>query len=203
MTGKIDKYEWIDLGSSYVPSEISCAGMTQPLSLSSIFPVTSLTSDFPPHFITSLPSNFPSTPPPPPRCYLPFIASLLLSLSTIHHPLTLLLSLSIPLPLHPSPTLPLPLPLSPSLPPPVLWGQLEHCTEITTARLANFSVYAEGLLAHHKKGHFRIPHIPSDVQGNAHIFFLILPSKKMRLFYETELKRRGVSAFSHYVPLHR
>ena len=23
MTGKIDKYEWIDLGSSYVPSEVS------------------------------------------------------------------------------------------------------------------------------------------------------------------------------------
>ena len=124
---------------------------------------------------------------------------------------TLLLLLLSPLTSLPSPccyitSLPSPSLSSPFLPPflpSVLWGQLEHCSEITTARLANFDVYANGLLPYHKSGLFRIPHVPTDVQGNAHIFFMILPSKKMRLFYETELKRRGVSAFSHYVPLHR
>ena len=25
MMGKVDKYHWVDIGSSYVPSEVSCA----------------------------------------------------------------------------------------------------------------------------------------------------------------------------------
>ena len=108
MTGKIDKYEWIDLGSSYVPSEISCAGMTQPLSLSSIFPVTSLTSDFPPHFITSLPSNFPSTPPPLPVATCP---------SLLHYYSPSPLSTTHSRYYSPSPSLSLSIPLQPSLSP--------------------------------------------------------------------------------------
>jgi len=109
MTGKIDKYEWVDLGSSYVPSEVSCA---------------------------------------------------------------------------------------------VLWGQLEHCTEITTTRVANFNAYADGLAKLYVKGTFRVPHVPAHCTTNAHIFFMVLPSKTLRLYFETELKKKGVSAFSHYVALH-
>jgi dTDP-4-amino-4,6-dideoxygalactose transaminase len=109
MAGKIDKYEWIDLGSSYVPSEVSCA---------------------------------------------------------------------------------------------ILWAQLEHSTEITAARLANFHTYSAGLSNLHEEGAFRIPRIPKDCQNNAHIFYLLFSSKELRIFFETELKRKGISAFSHYVPLH-
>ena len=109
MAGKIDKYEWIDLGSSYVPSEVSCA---------------------------------------------------------------------------------------------ILWAQLEHSTEITSARRANFHTYSEGLSELHEEGVFRIPKVPKDCETNAHIFSLLLPTSDLRIFFELELKRRGVSAFSHYVPLH-
>ena len=109
MTGKIDKYEWVDLGSSYVPSEVSCA---------------------------------------------------------------------------------------------VLWGQLEHCSEITAARLANFHTYADGLAKMYVKGTFRVPHVPVDCETNAHIFFTVFPTRTLRDYYERELKKKGVSAFSHYVPLH-
>lgn len=109
MAGRIDKYEWIDLGSSYVPSEVSCA---------------------------------------------------------------------------------------------ILWAQLEHSAEITAARLANFHTYLEGLSSLHDSGRFRIPCIPSHCGTNAHVFSLLLPTTAHRVFFETEMKRRGVSAFSHYVPLH-
>lgn len=109
MAGRIDKYEWIDMGSSYVPSEVSCA---------------------------------------------------------------------------------------------ILWAQLEHSAEITSARLANFHTYLEGLSSLHDSGRFRIPCIPSHCGTNAHVFSLLLPTKEERVFFETEMKRRGVSAFSHYVPLH-
>lgn len=108
MAGKIDKYEWIDLGSSYVPSEVSCA---------------------------------------------------------------------------------------------ILWAQLEHSAEITAARISNFNTYHNGLSELHGK-HLRIPCVPPECVTNAHIFSLLLPNKDLRGFFETEMKRRGVSAFSHYVPLH-
>ena len=109
MAGKIDKYEWIDMGSSYVPSEVSCA---------------------------------------------------------------------------------------------ILWAQLEHSTEITSARLANFNTYSKGLLELHNEGLVRIPQIPEYCLNNAHIFSLLLPNKEIKKFFEVELKAKGVSAFSHYVPLH-
>ena len=108
MAGKIDKYEWIDLGSSYVPSEVSCA---------------------------------------------------------------------------------------------ILWAQLEHSAEITAARISNFNTYHDGLSVMHGK-HFRIPCVPLQCVTNAHIFSLLLPNKESRDFFEIEMKKRGVSAFSHYVPLH-
>ena len=91
MAGKIDKYEWIDLGSSYVPSEVSCA---------------------------------------------------------------------------------------------ILWAQLEHSTEITSARLANFHTYLDGLKELDGLGTFQIPKVPINCMTNAHIFSLLLPTKELKLFYE-------------------
>jgi len=109
MQGKIDKYEWVDLGSSYVPSEISCA---------------------------------------------------------------------------------------------VLLAQLEQCQEITAARLFNFHLYKNGLKGLEDRGVLRTPSLSPHNQHNGHIFFIILPSTEKRIFFENQLKKRGISAFSHYVPLH-
>ena len=52
------------------------------------------------------------------------------------------------------------------------------------------------------KGYFRIPSVPSHMINNAHIFYIILPAKEMRLAVETQMKERGIAVFSHYVPLH-
>lgn len=109
MIGKIDKYEWIDIGSSYVPNEVSCA---------------------------------------------------------------------------------------------ILWAQLEVCDEIHVRRRANYQMYMHGLADLAAKGIIEIPVIPNDVEGNAHIFFIICPSPEKKLFFEKGLKSKGISAFSHYVPLH-
>ena len=109
MMGKIDKYHWVDLGSSYVPNELSCS---------------------------------------------------------------------------------------------VLWAQLEQAHSISTRRRANFNVYLEGLAPLVAQGKFRIPVVPQDCETNAHIFYLLFPTVELRKHYETELKRRGVSAFTHYVALH-
>ncbi len=109
MMGKIDKYHWVDLGSSYVPNELSCA---------------------------------------------------------------------------------------------VLWAQLEEVHKIGSHRLANFNTYLHGLQDLAQQGALRIPAIPQGCQSNAHIFFLLLKSEEVRKYYERELKKRGVAAYTHYVALH-
>jgi dTDP-4-amino-4,6-dideoxygalactose transaminase len=109
MMGKIDKYHWVDLGSSYVPNELSCA---------------------------------------------------------------------------------------------VLWAQLEQANSIGERRIANFNVYLNGLKELADAGAFRIPIIPEGCCTNAHIFYMLFASVGLRQYYEAELKKRGISAFTHYVALH-
>jgi len=109
MIGKIDKYEWIDIGSSYVPNEVSCA---------------------------------------------------------------------------------------------ILWAQIEVCDEIHVRRKANYQMYMHGLADLAAKGIIKIPVVPNEVEGNAHIFFIICPTPERKAIFEKGLKSKGISAFGHYVPLH-
>lgn len=110
MLGHINKYEWIDVGSSYVPSEVSCA---------------------------------------------------------------------------------------------ILWAQLENAHAITAKRKNHFlsiqrslqSLVQAGVLLSHSTE-------PAECKSNGHIFFLIFASASLRNIYEDGLRRRGISAFTHYVPLH-
>jgi len=109
MAGKIDKYEWVDVGSSYVPSEVSCA---------------------------------------------------------------------------------------------ILYAQLEKCESISESRLEKHRYYDQSLRPLADKGFFSIATIPSYCQHNGHIFFIVLADSHMRIIVEEHLKSRGITAFSHYVPLH-
>lgn len=109
LLGKIDKYEWIDVGSSYVPNEVSCA---------------------------------------------------------------------------------------------ILWAQLERCNEISTSRLANYEFYYKGLKNLDDSGFLKIPSVPDDCVHNAHIFYIILPTTELKNYIADGLKEKGISAFSHYIPLH-
>ncbi len=109
ITGKVDKYHWIDVGSSYVPSEVSCA---------------------------------------------------------------------------------------------VLYAQLEECVAITARRVQHFNTYTKYFAKWAERGSFSMPRIPDQCTTNAHIFFVLLRNEDDKLFYETELKKKGISAFAHYCPLH-
>lgn len=109
VTGKVDKYEWVDYGSSYVPNELSSA---------------------------------------------------------------------------------------------VLWAQLEQCHEITARRVENFRAYSAAFADLVSAGRLAIPAVPEGCSTNGHIFFVILPSRELRDRMAAGLKRHGVTAFSHYVPLH-
>ena len=109
MSGQVDKYEWVDVGSSNVPSEISCA---------------------------------------------------------------------------------------------ILWAQLQECQSITARRKLNYRTYIDGIRAMAAKHGVSIPAEVPGCDSNAHIFYLVLPSRLARDEMQKRLKERDISAFSHYVPLH-
>lgn len=109
LAGKIDKYRWVDLGSSYLPSEITAA---------------------------------------------------------------------------------------------FLWGQMEVAESITKRRLALWATYHDALLDLERDGLLRRPMVPDDCQGNAHMYYILLPADRSRPKVMARLAARGIHVTSHYVPLH-
>ncbi|WP_029149126.1 dTDP-4-amino-4,6-dideoxygalactose transaminase [Methylophilus sp. 5] len=83
-----------------------------------------------------------------------------------------------------------------------LWAQLEQANQITENRLVSWNKYYEQLsyLATQKK--FELPIVPEHCQHNGHMFYLKTQSLVQRTELLSHLKREGVNAVFHYVPLH-
>ena len=82
-----------------------------------------------------------------------------------------------------------------------LWAQLEQAHEITAARLRLWTEYYEACAALTELGVTR-PTVPVDREHNAHLFYLLLPSRLEQAELLRDLKERGVIGVFHYVPLH-
>lgn len=83
-----------------------------------------------------------------------------------------------------------------------LWAQLEEADNITQERLQRWDFY-HGLLGElEAQGKLRRPLIPTDCQHNAHMYYVLLGPQFDRQTVLQELKRQGVGAVFHYVPLH-
>jgi dTDP-4-amino-4,6-dideoxygalactose transaminase len=83
-----------------------------------------------------------------------------------------------------------------------LLAQLEEAETITARRLAIWRRYHEAFAGLEKQGVVRRPVIPSACSHNAHMYYLLLPDLDRRSQLIAELKRVGVYAVFHYVPLH-
>ncbi|WP_017906541.1 dTDP-4-amino-4,6-dideoxygalactose transaminase [Pseudomonas asplenii] len=83
-----------------------------------------------------------------------------------------------------------------------LWAQLEEAQSITKRRLAAWDHYHIRLAALEEKGLVRRPVIPTDCQHNAHMYYVLLPPGVDRQILLNEMKRNGIYAVFHYVPLH-
>ena len=83
-----------------------------------------------------------------------------------------------------------------------LYAQLENLEEINEKRKAIFDFYYENLKELEDSGVFRLPIIPKECKTNYHIFYILLPSNKMRNSLMDQLKAEGIQATFHYVPLH-
>jgi dTDP-4-amino-4,6-dideoxygalactose transaminase len=83
-----------------------------------------------------------------------------------------------------------------------LWAQLEEAQRITRERMTIWQRYHETLapLEHH--GLLRRPIVPAECQHNGHLYYILLPPEVDRQSVLDELKRNGIYAVFHYIPLH-
>ncbi|NBD26693.1 dTDP-4-amino-4,6-dideoxygalactose transaminase [Paenibacillus glycinis] len=83
-----------------------------------------------------------------------------------------------------------------------LWSQLEVADEINHVRLARWRQYYEALLPLEHDGLIELPYIPMDCIHNAHMFYLKVANESVQSGLINHLKKMGITAVFHYVPLH-
>ena len=83
-----------------------------------------------------------------------------------------------------------------------LWAQMEASDDITQRRLLIWNVYHQAFQDLEGAGKLRRPIVPLGCENNAHMYYLLLPDLEKRTEFIEKLKKKGISAVFHYVPLH-
>jgi dTDP-4-amino-4,6-dideoxygalactose transaminase len=83
-----------------------------------------------------------------------------------------------------------------------LLAQIEQADEIINMRKHIFSEYQNNLQSFAEQYELQLPFIPQNCEHNAHIFYILLPNKKIRDNLLGHLKNKSINALTHYVPLH-
>ena len=83
-----------------------------------------------------------------------------------------------------------------------LWGNLEKADEINQNRLNSWQKYYDGLKELENKGFIELPKIPDGCVQNAHMFYIKVKDLEERTALLDYLKKNGIYAVFHYVPLH-
>jgi dTDP-4-amino-4,6-dideoxygalactose transaminase len=84
-----------------------------------------------------------------------------------------------------------------------LYAQLEVRERILATRGELWKRYDEQLRGWIEDHGVRLPSVPSHCSQSYHIYYLILPSLKVRQDLIAHLQREKITAVFHYVPLHR
>ena len=83
-----------------------------------------------------------------------------------------------------------------------LWAQLQAAQQLTARRMAIWERYHGAFAPLEAKGLARRPIIPAHCTHNAHMYYLLLPTAEIRRRVLADLKKAGIGAVFHYVPLH-
>jgi dTDP-4-amino-4,6-dideoxygalactose transaminase len=83
-----------------------------------------------------------------------------------------------------------------------LWAQFEQAQRITDQRIAIWQRYHEMLAPLEARGLLRRPIVPAHCQHNGHLYYTLLSPELDRQFVLNELRKNGIYAVFHYVPLH-
>ena len=83
-----------------------------------------------------------------------------------------------------------------------LAAQLDQADQIHARRMAIWDRYHAWAEPHERQGILRRPIIPAHCTHNAHMYYLLLPSMEARTHFIATLKKHGIGAVFHYIPLH-
>lgn len=83
-----------------------------------------------------------------------------------------------------------------------LYAQLQQVERIKKNRLKSWNIYYRNLQILEKNGFIELPFIPSKCQHNGHIFYLKAKDLRERDILINFLKKHGIHAIFHYIPLH-
>lgn len=83
-----------------------------------------------------------------------------------------------------------------------LYAQMEHVDQIMAGRKLIYDQYAEGLQILRDKGYIQLPYVPDYCYSNYHLFYIVTGSLEERKDLARFLRKKGILAVFHYVPLH-
>lgn len=83
-----------------------------------------------------------------------------------------------------------------------LWAQLEEADAVNERRLEAWNQYYEELKPLEDAGKIELEKIPEGCIHNAHMFYVKVKDLKQRTDVLAYLKRQGIHAVFHYIPLH-
>jgi len=83
-----------------------------------------------------------------------------------------------------------------------LWAQLEEATRITTQRMLLWERYHQAFADLEGREQLVRPTIPAEREHNAHMYYVLLANVEARTTFISGLRKKGIQAVSHYVPLH-
>lgn len=83
-----------------------------------------------------------------------------------------------------------------------LFGQLEKADQINKARHDVWNYYFNALQEVFKEGRVELPSIPGGCAANAHMFYIKVRDIDVRSKILDILKKQGIGAVFHYIPLH-
>jgi dTDP-4-amino-4,6-dideoxygalactose transaminase len=83
-----------------------------------------------------------------------------------------------------------------------LLAQLEVAEELTTRRRAIWERYHAAFADLEREGRVLRPATPAGSRHNGHVYYLVLPTAQARSAFIERLRRQGIAAVFHFVPLH-
>jgi len=83
-----------------------------------------------------------------------------------------------------------------------LWAQLEEATRITTQRMLLWERYHQAFADLEGREQLVRPTIPAEREHNAHMYYVLLANVEARTTFISGLRKKGIQAVFHYVPLH-
>lgn len=83
-----------------------------------------------------------------------------------------------------------------------LYAQLEYANQINENRLYAWNYYYKHLKSLEDTGYIELPVVPENCIHNAHMFYIKVKDLEERTLLIDYLRKKGVMAVFHYIPLH-